>query len=109
MLSDLFYRKGRLAVLGVCFIAVAGLAALETLPRQEDPTLSRRFADVVTLYPGATADRVEALISEKIESHLQEIHEIALIESISRTGQSVVRLELEEQYDESDVDEIWSR
>jgi len=109
MLSDLFYRKKRLLLLVVGLILVAGFASLETLPRQEDPALSRRFADILTLYPGATADRVEALISEKIETHLQEVHEIALIESISRTGQSVVRIELEEQYTEEDVDEIWSR
>ncbi len=109
MLSDLFYRKKRLLLLAVGLILVAGFASLETLPRQEDPALSRRFADILTLYPGATADRVEALISEKIETHLQEVHEIALIESISRTGQSVVRIELEEQYTEEDVDEIWSR
>jgi len=109
MLSDLFYRKNRLVLLVVGLILVAGFASLETLPRQEDPALSRRFGDVLTLYPGATADRVEALISEKIEAHLQEVHEIALIESISRTGQSVVLIELEEQYTEEDVDEIWSR
>jgi multidrug efflux pump subunit AcrB len=109
MLSDLFYRKKRLLLLAVGLIVVAGFASLETLPRQEDPALSRRFADILTLYPGATADRVESLISEKIETHLQEVHEIALIESISRTGQSVVRIELEEQYSEEYVDEIWSR
>lgn len=109
MLSDLFYRKKRLLLLAVGLILVAGFVSLETLPRQEDPALSRRFADILTLYPGATADRVESLISEKIETHLQEVHEIALIESISRTGQSVVRIELEEQYSEEDVDEIWSR
>ncbi len=109
MLSDLFYRQKRLLLLAVGLILVAGIAALQTLPRQEDPALSRRYADIVTAYPGATADRVEALITEKIEAELQELHEIETIESISRTAQSVIRVELEEKYDEEVVDEIWSR
>ena len=109
MLSDLFYRQKRLLVLVIGLILVSGIAALQTLPRQEDPALSRRFGTVVTVYPGATADRVEALVTEKLESSLQELHEIATIESISRTGQSVIQIELEEEYTEVDVDEIWSR
>ncbi len=108
-MSDLFYRHRRLLVLFLGLVVVGGLGSLQTLRRQEDPALSRRYADVTTFYPGATADRVESLVTEKIESRLQEIHEIETIESISRTGLSSVRIELEEQYDESDVDEIWSR
>ncbi|MEM9174948.1 MAG: efflux RND transporter permease subunit [Myxococcota bacterium] len=108
-MSDLFFRHRRLLVLFLGLIIVGGLGSLQTLRRQEDPALSRRYADVTTFYPGATADRVESLVTEKIERRLQEIHEIETIESISRTGLSSVRVELEEQYDESDVDEIWSR
>lgn len=108
-MSDLFYRQKRLLVLVLGLIFVGGLGALQTLERQEDPALSRRYADVTTFHPGATADRVEALITEPIETRLQEIHEIETIESVSRTGISSVRIELEEQYDEEVVDEIWSR
>lgn len=108
-MSDLFFRHRRLLVLFLGLIIVGGLGSLQTLRRQEDPALSRRYADVTTFYPGATADRVESLVTEKIERRLQEIHEIETIESISRTGLSSVRIELEEKYDEDDVDEIWSR
>jgi len=107
--ADLFYRHVRLTLLAIGLVLVAGLSALQALPRQEDPALSRRFAEIVTFYPGATAARVESLVSEPIEAELQKLHEIRNIESFSRTGSSVVVVELEEEYDESTVDEVWSR
>ena len=57
-MSDLFYRNPRLTLLTIGLIAVAGLAALDALPRQEDPALARRFATITTFYPGASALRV---------------------------------------------------
>ena len=108
-MTDLFYRQKRLLLLVLGVLIVAGLGSLETLERQEDPALSRRYADIRTFYPGATADRVETQITEKIESRLQELHEIDKLESISRTGISSIRVVLEDQYDDEVVDEIWSR
>jgi multidrug efflux pump subunit AcrB len=108
-MSGPFVRNPRLTLLVIGLLVVAGLGAMQALPRQEDPTLSRRFGVVTTFYPGATAQRVESLVTEKIEERLQELHEIAEIDSNSRAGVSVVVVELDEKYDEADVDEIWSK
>ena len=109
MFAHYFYREVRATALVVGLVAVAGIASFRTIPRQEDPALARRFGDIVVAYPGATADRVEALVTEKIENAVQQLHEIDEVESISRTGQSVVFVALEDAYGEEDVDEIWSR
>ncbi len=109
MLENLFYRNRRLTVLAVFLIVVSGLAALRSLARQEDPALARRFGTVVTFWPGASALRVESLVTEKLEIELQELHEIEELDSISRTGVSVIQIELEDEYQEEDVDEIWSK
>ncbi len=108
-MADLFYRNPRLSVLVVGLILVAGLAALQALPRQEDPALSRRFATVTTYYPGASAVRVETLVTEKIEDQLLELHEIVELDSVSQAGVSVVQVELADRFDESTVDEVWSK
>ncbi len=108
-MANLFFRNPRLAALLAGLLFVAGLAALEALPRQEDPSLSRRFGTVTTFYPGASAVRVETLVTEKIEEELQELHEIVEIDSVSRTGVSVVSVEMADRYDESTVDEVWSK
>jgi multidrug efflux pump subunit AcrB len=108
-MSNLFFRNPRLTLLSLGLIAVAGLASFHGLPRQEDPTLSRRMGMITTFYPGASASRVESMVTEKIETELQELFEIKTIESTSRTGVSVVFVSLQDRFVEADVDEIWSK
>lgn len=108
-MASFFYRNPRLTILVVGLVLIAGATSLRSLPRQEDPALSRRFATITTFYPGATAERVESLVSERIESRILELHEVNEITSFSRTGVSVVRVELEDDYYEEDVDLVWSK
>ncbi|PQO28543.1 AcrB/AcrD/AcrF family protein [Bremerella cremea] len=102
-----FYRDKRLLVLSIAVIIVAGLSSYFVLPRLEDPTLTPRFAIVTTLFPGARADRVEVLVSDRMEEELQEIEEIKEIRSTSRAGASAMVIELRD--DVYEVGEIWSR
>jgi multidrug efflux pump subunit AcrB len=107
-LANLFYRNARLWGLTVGFVLVAGIAALETLGRQEDPALTERYAAVDTFLPGATAERVESLITEKLETRLREIPEINEVSSRSRPGLSSLDVELEDSVGPGEVDVIWS-
>ncbi|TVS08381.1 MAG: efflux RND transporter permease subunit, partial [Gammaproteobacteria bacterium] len=107
-LADMFYRNPRLTILAVGFILVAGLAALQTLARQEDPTMTRRFAQVETTLPGATAARVEALVTEKLEGRLREIAEIRELRSLSRAGRSIIIVQLSDKVGPDTADIVWS-
>ena len=107
-LASAFYSNPRLTVVAVAFILVAGLAALQTLARQEDPTMTRRFAMVETELPGATAGRVETLVTERLEARLREISEIRELNSISRAGRSFIIVRLSDGVGPSDVDVVWS-
>lgn len=109
MLSNLFYRNRRLTLLVIGLAAVAGAAALQSLARQEDPTLARRFGTVTTFFPGASALRVESLVTEKIEAELRELHEIRTLESLSRAGVSLINVEFREEVGFDEVDEVWSK
>ncbi|MAC46092.1 MAG: MFS transporter [Oceanospirillum sp.] len=102
-----FVANGRMLALVIVVLLVSGLGALTTLPRAEDPRITNRVASVVTYFPGASAERVEALVSEKIENKLRKLAEIKLLTSSSRPGISVVRLELKDSITE--VTPIWSR
>ena len=75
-MRTLFYRYHRLTVLAVILLIAAGLGAFFSLGRQEDPTLTERFGTIVTPYPGASAERVEALITEPLEDAINELAEI---------------------------------
>ncbi|QDS97364.1 efflux RND transporter permease subunit [Adhaeretor mobilis] len=106
-LSSLFFDNNRLLVLMIALIAVAGLSSYYVLPRMEDPVLSQRAAIINTQFPGASAERVEALITEKLETELQEIEEVKELRSSSASGISTITIELKDSV--YAVDEVWSR
>ena len=102
-----FVKNGRLMSLVIILLIVAGLAALSTLPRTEDPRIQNRIASVITYMPGASAERIEVLISEKIEQKVRKLSEINLITSVSRPGISVVQIKLQDEI--SYPEPVWSR
>ena len=102
-----FVENGRLVSLVIALLLVAGFGAMSSLPRTEDPHITNRFASVITPYPGASAERVEALVTEVLENQLRRLEEIKLIQSTSRPGISVIQLELKDTV--KDTDPVWSR
>ncbi len=107
-MTTLFTRYARLSMLCVFLIVAAGLGSLAVLGRQEDPTLIERYATVVTEYPGASAERVEAQITEPIEAALLELAEVTTLQSTSRAGASVFGVELREDLNDAEVDRAWT-
>ncbi len=108
-MSTLFYRNRHLLVLTLAILFIAGFSAYLNLPRLEDPRITNRNPIIITKMPGASAYRVETLVTEKIEDALQEIFEIKKIESVSRTGGSVIIIELEDWVGPSDNQAIFSK
>lgn len=108
-MASLFYRFPRLTILVIFLTIAAGLASLMTLGRQEDPSLIERFGRVVVLYPGADASRVEALVTEPVETALQELREVDEIESTSRANVSIVQIQIREDINEAQVEQAWTK
>lgn len=101
-----YFKDRRLIALTILLIASAGLSSLAVLPRMEDPLLTQRAATIVTVFPGADAERVEALVTEKIEDKLIDVPEIKRIRSQSRAGSSFISIELRD--DVYETDPVWS-
>ena len=104
---SLFYRNLRLLILTICLIVVWGLSSYQILPRMEDPEFSQRFAGVLTQFPGASASRVESLVTEKIERELSKIEEVQKLTSTSLRGSSAIFVEINDTV--KDVEQVWSR
>jgi multidrug efflux pump subunit AcrB len=83
-----------LSILAV--IIISGMSYFKSMPRDDMPPFLIRYMNVVTTYSGASPDRVENLISDKIEKVVQEIPEVDYITSESRTGISIVSINLKE-------------
>ena len=94
MLTTTFYHNRQLLTLSLIVICVSGISAYFSLPRLEDPRISNRNPLVSTMLPGATAERIEALVTKKIETELRDISEIKNLESQSRANVSFVQIEL---------------
>ncbi len=101
--------NGRMMSLIIAVIIVSGLGALNALPRTEDPRISNRTSFILTPFPGASAERVESLVTEPLENKVREIEELDEINSTSRAGMSVVRLRLKDTIYSPDIPPIWSR
>ena len=106
---SLFFRNGHLLVLSIMVLVVAGLSAINNIPRLEDPRIDTRNVLVITPYPGASAERVEALVTDVIEDELRQLYEIKEINSTSRSGTSVVFIELQAWVDNTSNEQIFSK
>ncbi len=107
MIAKALYNHPRMLFLAVGVIVVAGLSSFYVLPRMEDPVLGKRVGLVSTVFPGADAERVETLVTEKLEESLRDVAEIKEIQSSSRAGISNIVVELRDEV--SDVEPVWSR
>ena len=104
-----FFRNGHLLALTIIIFLVAGLSAISSLPRLEDPRIDTRNVLVLTPYPGASAERVEALVSDVLEDELRQLFEIKEIKSTSRAGISVISIELQAWVDKTTNEQIFSK
>jgi len=108
MLAKIFYNNGRYFTLVLLVILFVGLTSFQSIGRQEDPTITNFVATVKTFYPGATPDRVEALVSRPLEDELREIPEVEEINSTSSTGVSVVTIQLLDSLSDEALERAWS-
>lgn len=102
-------NNGRVLILCIGLLIVSGMAALSTLPRAEDPYIVGRTAMIITHFPGASATRVEALVTEKLENKLRELPELETLTSSSRQGLSFISLRLQGWVKKQQAELVWSR
>jgi multidrug efflux pump subunit AcrB/outer membrane protein TolC len=90
-------------------LVVAGLIALFTMPRREDPKFTITTGLVSVIYPGATSAQVEDQVTRKIEERLFRFSEVRRDKTFSttRNGLVIVNVELNETVKDADV--FWSK
>jgi multidrug efflux pump subunit AcrB len=78
-------------------VLVWGVGAYQAMPKRKDPDIPVRQVAVVTPWPGQSAERVEQLVTRKIEEKIAQNIRVSEIKSRSRAGLSVVYAEVDDR------------
>jgi hypothetical protein len=82
-------------LIGVC---VWGFYSYKSMPQRKDPDTPVKTAVAITLWPGVSAEKIEQLVTRKIEEKVAENANVEKVRSISRTNISVVYVDLDENF-----------
>jgi multidrug efflux pump subunit AcrB len=85
-------ENNRVTVLLLLLMAVAGIFSYLTYPKQEDPSIQIREALVWAYFPGMAPQRVEDLITRKLEEQIRLLGGIDYIKSDSKRGISFMHV-----------------
>ena len=92
-------RRWQFTVLMFLMFSALGYSSWLAIPRAEDPAFPVPIYTSVAVYPGASPEDMEQLVTEPIEKRLNALTDVKELKSTSSNGLSVVTVEFE-----SDVD-----
>lgn len=108
-LTQFSIEKNRITFTVLATIILMGLVLYVSLPRDSMPPYTVRVANVISNFPGASPERVELLVTDKVEKIVQELPELDEITSTSRSGLSVVTVTLKDETKPEDLQAVWDR
>ena len=92
-LASFAIQKRLISLVSTLLILASGYYAYVSLPRFEDPEFVIRQAQIITPYPGASAEEVAEEVTEVIENALQQLQGVDEVRSVSQPGLSTVTVE----------------
>ena len=100
-------ENNRTSIAMFLIIAVGGLMTFINIPKDEDPDFTIRTALVTTVFPGASPQRVEELVTDKLEEKIREMSELKALRSQSMTGLSILEVEFHDSC--KDMVPVWQK
>lgn len=89
-----FVESPQVAWVALVFTLLWGLYACFKIPKASDPVVELRVAVASCSWPGTSAEKLELLVTRKLEQKISENQRVEKIESTSRTGSSFVYVTL---------------
>jgi len=87
------YRTSVLVLTAI--LTIGGLLSYLTIPKEANPSIEIPQIVVTTIYPGASPDDIESLVTQHIEQEVQGLSGIKEIRSTSTEGVSTVIVEFD--------------
>ncbi len=92
-----FVEHRQVAWVLLVFTVLLGVFAYFKMPKRKDPVFPARTAVAVCIWPGVSAEKIEALVTRKIEQKIAENPTITKLESIVRTSVTIVYFNIDER------------
>ncbi len=89
-LWNFFLEKRQFSYLLVGTLVIAGLFALLQIPKENTPEIDLPYAIVTAVLPGASAEDMETLVTNKLEDQIANVSNIDVLTSSSGDGVSTV-------------------
>ena len=74
----------------IAVLVVGGIFSFVSMSKLEDPEIKVKQALVVTVYPGASAHKVELEVTDVLEKEIRAMGDIASVESKSMADLSII-------------------
>jgi multidrug efflux pump subunit AcrB len=103
MMIERILERRRLFLASAVLLSLAGAAAWQTMPRQEDPRWPNRDGLVTVQFPGAAPEAVERLVLDPIEDSLIELEELEKFVATARAGIVVIHVKLDDSIYETEL------
>ena len=81
-LTQFSIERNRVSMSLLVVVIVMGAVMYLGMSRDSMPPYAVRVANVITIFPGASPERVEELVTDKVEKVSQELPELKIVESV---------------------------
>jgi len=106
-LSALAVRERAVTLFFLVLALIGGAIAFWQLGRAEDPAFTVRVLMVSALWPGATAEAVEAQVAKRLEKRLQELPHLYRLDTTIRPGRTDIKVEFHDYVAERDLPQLF--
>ena len=106
-LTHFAITNNRVTAIFLLAVLFGGCSAYLTMEQAMDPGFTIRTAQIVTRFPGANPKRVEALVTDQLEKAIQELPELDFVTSISKTGVSIISVNIRNEF--ANMRPIWDK
>lgn len=106
-IAEYCIKKPTVTISFAAAMLLAGILGYFQLGRLEDPEFTIKEAQVITAYPGATAEEVASRVTDPLEVAIQQMGQLKKVTSTSYPGKSIIQVEMKDTYDSSTLPQVW--
>lgn len=98
-IAKFFVTNAKFTFVVTIFFILIGVMGLLTINSESYPSVNFAMATITTVYPGATADDIEAKITIPIEDEIRKVSGLKDVRSVSQAGRSeiLVRVDMDNE------------